>query len=132
MPRPRIVFMGTPALALPSLEACRRVGEVVAVVTQPDRPRDRGQAVQPSPVKAAAEAAGIPVLQPLKLKGEDFARTLVDLKPEVTVVTAYGRILPGEVLAAPRLGSLNVHASLLPRWRGADTPASATPRAPQS
>ncbi len=119
MPRPRIVFMGTPALALPSLEACRRVGEVVAVVTQPDRPRDRGQAVQPSPVKAAAEAAGIPVLQPLKLKGEDFARTLVDLKPEVTVVTAYGRILPGEVLAAPRLGSLNVHASLLPRWRGA-------------
>jgi methionyl-tRNA formyltransferase len=119
MDRPRIIFMGTPALAIPSLEACRAVGEVVAVVTQPDRPRDRGQAEKPSAVKVAAEAAGIPVLQPLKLKGTDFARTLASLRPEVAVVTAYGRILPLDVLTAPSRGSLNVHASLLPRWRGA-------------
>ncbi len=119
MDRPRIVFMGTPALALPSLAACGVVGEVVAVVTQPDRPRGRGQAVQPSAVKVAALAAGLPVLQPTRLKGTDFARTLAALVPEVAVVTAYGRILPVDVLAAPRRGSLNVHASLLPRWRGA-------------
>jgi methionyl-tRNA formyltransferase len=119
MDRPRIVFMGTPALALPSLQACRAVGEVVAVVTQPDRPRDRGQAIQASAVKLAAEAVGIPVLQPPKLKGTDFAQTLLRLQAEVAVVTAYGRILPLEVLAASRRGSLNVHASLLPRWRGA-------------
>jgi methionyl-tRNA formyltransferase len=119
MHRPRIVFMGTPALALPSLEACRAVGDVVAVVTQPDRPRDRGQAVQASAVKAAAEAAGIQVLQPTRLKGTDFAKTLAGLAPEVAVVTAYGRILPVEVLSVPLRGSLNVHASLLPRWRGA-------------
>ncbi len=119
MDRPRIVFMGTPALAVPSLLACREVGEVVAVVTQPDRPKDRGQLVQPSAVKVAAEAAGLPVLQPPRLKGTDFAQTLAALRPEVTVVTAYGRILPPDVLAVPRRGSLNVHASLLPRWRGA-------------
>jgi len=119
MERPRILFMGTPALAVPSLEACRAVGEVVAVVTQPDRPRDRGQAVQPSAVKVAAEAAHIQVLQPLKLKGTDFAQVVAGLRPEVAVVTAYGRILPLDVLSAPARGSLNVHASLLPRWRGA-------------
>ncbi len=119
MHRPRLVFMGTPALAVPSLEACRAVGEVVAVVTQPDRPKGRGQAVQASAVKLAAEAAGLTVLQPPRLKGTDFAQTLAALGPEVAVVTAYGRILPPDVLAAPRRGSLNVHASLLPRWRGA-------------
>ena len=119
MDRPRIVFMGTPALAVPSLEACRGVGEVVAVVTQPDRPRDRGQAVQASAVKLAAEAAGLTVLQPARLKGTDFAKALLGLRPEVVVVTAYGRILPPDVLAAPPRGCLNVHASLLPRWRGA-------------
>ena len=119
MERPRIVFMGTPALAVPSLEACRAVGEVVAVVTQPDRPRDRGHTVQASAVKVAAEAAGLLVLQPPRLKGTDFAQRLSTLRPEVAVVTAYGRILPLEVLAAPVQGCLNVHASLLPRWRGA-------------
>jgi methionyl-tRNA formyltransferase len=119
MDRPRIVFMGTPALAVPSLEACRAVGEVVAVVTQPDRPRGRGHAVQASPVKAAAEASGLPVLQPARLKQSGFAAGLASLRPEVVVVTAYGRILPAEVLAVPRQGCLNVHASLLPRWRGA-------------
>jgi methionyl-tRNA formyltransferase len=119
MQRPRIVFMGTPALAVPSLEACQALGDVVAVVTQPDRPRDRGQAVQASPVKEAALASGLQVLQPPRLKGTDFASTLAALKPEVAVVTAYGRILPEEVLAVPVRGCLNVHASLLPRWRGA-------------
>jgi methionyl-tRNA formyltransferase len=119
MDRPRIVFMGTPELALPSLLACRALGEVVAVVTQPDRPKGRGQSLQASPVKAAAEAAHLEVLQPPRLKGTDFAATLLALRPDVTVVTAYGRILPPDVLAAPRRGSLNVHASLLPRWRGA-------------
>lgn len=119
MERPRIVFMGTPVLAVPSLEACRAVGEVVAVVTQPDRPRDRGHTVQASAVKLAAEAAGLLVLQPARLKGTDFAQKLSALRPEVAVVTAYGRILPLDVLAAPVQGCLNVHASLLPRWRGA-------------
>ncbi len=111
--------MGTPVLAVPSLQACQAVGEVVAVVTQPDRPRDRGQAVQASAVKLAAEAAGLRVLQPVALKGTDFAQTLSALSPEVAVVVAYGRLLPAGVLAAPAQGCLNVHASLLPRWRGA-------------
>ena len=119
MQRPRIVFMGTPLLAVPSLQACQAVGEVVAVVTQPDRPKDRGRAVQASAVKLAAEADGLRVLQPPRLKGTDFARTLSALRPEVAVVMAYGRLLPPDVLAAPAQGSLNVHASLLPRWRGA-------------
>ena len=119
MDRPRIVFMGTPEFALPSLEACLALGTVVAVVTQPDRPRGRGQELSASPVKARAAAAGVPVLQPERLKGTDFGRALADLRPHALVVTAYGRILPPDVLAAPERGSLNVHASLLPRWSGA-------------
>ena len=119
MDRPRIVFMGTPAFAVPSLEACLEVGTVVAAVTQPDRPRGRGQEVSASPVKARAASAGIPVLQPPRLKGTDFSRVLADLRPAAVVVTAYGRILPPDVLAVPERGCLNVHASLLPRWRGA-------------
>lgn len=119
MARPGIVFFGTPQFAVPSLQACQAVGTVVAVVTQPDRPRGRGHHVQPSPVKELALAAGIPVLQPPRLKGTDFATRLAALEPEAAVVAAYGRILPPDVLAAPRRGCLNVHASLLPRWRGA-------------
>ena len=115
----RLVFFGTPEFAVPSLRACLEVGTVVAVVTQPDRPRGRGQHVQASPVKEEAERAGVPVLQPPKLKGTDFGARLRALEPEVAVVTAYGRILPQDVLDAPRRGCLNVHASLLPRWRGA-------------
>ena len=115
----RLAFFGTPEFAVPSLRACIDVGSVVAVVTQPDRPRGRGQHVQSSPVKEAAERAGIPVLQPPKLKGTDFGARLRALELEVAVVTAYGRILPQDVLDAPRRGCLNVHASLLPRWRGA-------------
>ncbi|HVP63044.1 MAG TPA: methionyl-tRNA formyltransferase [Myxococcaceae bacterium] len=115
----RIAFFGTPPFAVPALRACQAVGTVVAVVTQPDRPRGRGQHVTPSAVKAEAEKAGVPVLQPPKLKGTDFGERLRAMQLDAAVVAAYGRILPAEVLSAPRLGCLNVHASLLPRWRGA-------------
>ncbi len=115
----RIVFMGTPDFAVKSLEACFGLGEVVAVVTQPDKPRGRGHEVSFSPVKAVAVARGVPVLQPAKLKGTPFAQELKALSPDVAVVTAYGKILPREVLDAPAKGCLNVHASLLPRFRGA-------------
>ncbi|MHB8879013.1 MAG: methionyl-tRNA formyltransferase [Myxococcaceae bacterium] len=117
--RPRIVFMGTPEFAVSSLKACLEVGEVVAVVTQPDKPKGRGQEVQASPVKALALARGIPVLQPSKLRGTPFASELAAFAPEVCVVTAYGKILPPDVLKVPPRGCLNVHGSLLPRFRGA-------------
>jgi methionyl-tRNA formyltransferase len=115
----RIAFFGTPPFAVPALRACQAVGTVVAVVTQPDRPRGRGQHVTPSAVKAEAEQARLVVLQPPKLKGTDFGERLRALRLDVAVVAAYGRILPPDVLSAPRLGCVNVHASLLPRWRGA-------------
>ena len=115
----RIVFMGTPEFAVKSLEACLSLGEVVAVVTQPDKPRGRGQEVSFSPVKTLALAKGLPVLQPLKIRGTAFHEELKALKPDLSVVTAYGKILPLEVLEAPTHGSVNVHASLLPRFRGA-------------
>ena len=115
----RIAFFGTPPFAVPALRACQAVGTVVAVVTQPDRPRGRGQHVTPSAVKAEAEDAGLPILQPPKLKGTDFGERLRAMQLDVAVVAAYGRILPPDVLSAPRLGCVNVHASLLPRWRGA-------------
>jgi len=111
--------MGTPEFAVPSLLACLDVGEVVAVVTRQDKPKGRGQQLAVSPVKALALERGLPVLQPPKLKGTDFGTELKKLSPDVAVVTAYGRILPKEVLDAPRLGCVNVHASLLPRFRGA-------------
>ncbi len=116
---PRIVFMGTPQFAVASLEACLKLGEVVAVVTQPDKPRGRGQEVSFSPVKQLAIARGLTVLQPLKLRGTDFAQQLQALRTEVAVVTAYGKILPQDVLEAPARGCVNAHASLLPRFRGA-------------
>ena len=116
---PRLVFMGTPQFAVPSLEVCCALGEVVAVVTQPDKPKGRGQALAAPPVKVAALARGIPVLQPVKVKGTDFASELAALNADVAVVTAYGKSLPPDVLAAPRHGCVNVHASLLPRFRGA-------------
>jgi methionyl-tRNA formyltransferase len=116
---PRIVFMGTPAFAVPSLEACLEVGEVVAVVTQPDKPKGRGQEVQPPPVKVRALEAGLPVLQPPKIRGTPFADELRALRPDVCVVTAYGKILPRDVLEVAPQGCVNVHGSLLPRFRGA-------------
>ncbi len=119
MAKPRIVFMGTPAFAVPSLLACFDVGEVVAVVTQPDKPKGRGQQLSMPPVKEAALARGLPVLQPPKIRNTPFASELAALAPDVCVVTAYGKILPPDVLAVPPKGCVNVHASLLPRFRGA-------------
>jgi methionyl-tRNA formyltransferase len=119
-PRLRVVFLGTPAFAVPTLE--RLLGSshaVVGVVTQPDRPRGRGQKTIDSPVKAAARAAGLPVLQPDKLRDPAFMNELANLAADIGVVAAYGKILPEAVLAEPRLGMVNVHASLLPRHRGA-------------
>ncbi len=116
---PRLIFMGTPHFAVASLRACLELGTVVAVVTQPDKPRGRGQEVSFSPVKELALEKGLPVLQPLKIRGTDFAQQLAALKADVAVVTAYGKILPADCLDAPRLGCVNVHASLLPRFRGA-------------
>jgi methionyl-tRNA formyltransferase len=116
----RLIFAGTPDFAVPCLEACRASGaEVVAVYTQPDRPAGRGRKLTPSPVKQAALAAGIAVHQPGSLKSADAQRGLAELKPDLLVVVAYGLILPRKVLAMPRFGCWNVHASLLPRWRGA-------------
>jgi methionyl-tRNA formyltransferase len=116
----RLIFLGTPQFALPSLAALVDAGEdIQAVITQPDRPRGRGQKVSPSPVKELALSRGIPVLQPVRLKDPEFTATLKALAPELMVVTAYGRILTHEMLALPSVGFLNVHASLLPRHRGA-------------
>ena len=112
--------MGTPQFALPSLEALLAAGEeVAAVVTQPDRRQGRGQVVRPSPVKELALAWNLPVLQPRRLKDPALVQQLASLKPELLIVVAYGRILPPEVLTLPAVGCLNVHASLLPRYRGA-------------
>ncbi len=115
----RLIFMGTPQFAVASLRTCLELGEVVAVVTQPDKPRGRGQEVTFSPVKQLAVDRGLLVLQPAKIRGTDFAQQLKALAAEVAVVTAYGKILPTDALEAPRLGCVNVHASLLPRFRGA-------------
>ncbi len=115
----RVIFLGTPAFAAPTLKALLAAGEdVIAVITQPDKPRGRGRKVSPSPVKELALAHGLRVLQPVKLKDPDFMRTLRELNPELMVVTAYGRILTHEMLALPTVGFLNVHASLLPKYRG--------------
>ncbi|MEP7185401.1 MAG: methionyl-tRNA formyltransferase [Rhodanobacter sp.] len=116
----RVVFAGTPEFAVPCLEACRASGaDVVAVYTQPDRPAGRGRKLSPSPVKQAAMSAGIAVEQPESLKSAAAQATLASYKPDLLIVVAYGLILPRKVLAIPRLGCWNVHASLLPRWRGA-------------
>lgn len=116
----RVVFMGTPAFAVPTLDALVGAGhEVRAVVAQPDRPSGRGQQLVSPPTVARARALGLPVLQPLKVKSGDFPEAFERLDVDVAVVIAYGRILTPRLLAAPRLGCVNVHASLLPRWRGA-------------
>lgn len=116
----RIVFMGTPEFAVPSLEALLRSEEkVVGVVTQPDRPKGRGQMLTPSPVKLVAEREGIPLLQPTKMKDSAFLDALRAWQPDLIVVVAFGRILPPVILELPPLGCINVHASLLPKYRGA-------------
>lgn len=120
MAKPRVVFAGTPAFARASLAALVAAGVVpVAVLTQPDRPAGRGRRLTMSPVKAFAEAAGIEVLQPPTLKDAAAVQRLAALEPDLIVVAAYGLLLPESVLGLPAKGCLNVHASLLPRWRGA-------------
>src|SRR5581483_4358437 len=119
-PRLRIVFFGTPAFAVPTLDALIASRHpVAAVVTQPDRPRGRGHKVADAPVKARAAAAGIPVLQPERMKDPALLAQLRALHADLGVVAAYGRILTDDLLAIPRLGMINVHASLLPKYRGA-------------
>jgi methionyl-tRNA formyltransferase len=115
----RVLFYGTPEFALPTLEGLLRHHTVVAVVTQPDRPAGRGQRLAASPVKRRAETAGLSILQPGRLRDEEWPERLAALEPEVAVVVAFGQILPKAVLDVPARGSINVHASLLPRYRGA-------------
>jgi methionyl-tRNA formyltransferase len=116
----RVVFFGTPAFAVPTLDALLAAGHLVAaVVTQPDRPRGRGQKTTASPVKETATLANVPILQPSSIKTPEFSEALAALHPDIGIVAAYGQILTQEVLATPRLGMINVHASLLPRYRGA-------------
>lgn len=116
----RIVFMGTPQFSVPSLLALlMSKDQVVGVVTQPDRPKGRGQNIIPSPVKAICEREHIPVLQPLKMKAPEFLDALRAWTPDVIAVTAFGRILPPVILTLPPRGCINVHGSLLPKYRGA-------------
>lgn len=115
----RIIFMGTPDFAVPILQTLIQRGQVVGVVTQPDRPSGRGQQLHPPPVKVAAQAANIPVYQPKSLRSEEAAAPLRDWQPDLIVVAAFGQILRPHVLNLPPYGCLNIHASLLPRWRGA-------------
>lgn len=116
----RIVFMGTPDFSVPALKALVEVGhEVAAVVTQPDRPRGRGKELQMTPVKVQALAYGIPVYQPEKVKDPAFVEILRNLQPEVIVVIAFGQILSRDILDLPPYGCINIHASLLPKYRGA-------------
>lgn len=116
----RLIFAGTPHFAAAALQALLTADhQIVAVLTQPDRPAGRGMQLQPSPVKQLALACGVPVLQPLTLKQPEIQQQLAELGADVMVVAAYGLILPQAVLDIPRHGCLNIHASLLPRWRGA-------------
>jgi methionyl-tRNA formyltransferase len=116
----RIIFMGTPDFAVPALhKLLNGPDHVVAVVTQPDRPKGRGKKLTPPPVKVAAAKAGIPVLQPTKIRTEEFLNTLRNYQPDLIIVAAYGRMLPASILELPRLGCINIHGSLLPRHRGA-------------
>jgi len=115
----RALFFGTPEIAVPALEALHEVAEVVGVVCQPDRPAGRGMTLRPPPVKAAAERLGLPVHQPKKIKRPPLADWVAERDVDVALVMAYGRILPQAVLDAPRRGCMNLHASLLPRYRGA-------------
>jgi len=116
----RVVFMGTPLFALPSFQSILRSEHVVGVVTQPDRPQGRGMVMTASPIKEEARKHSLPVYQPVRIR-QDVAliKTLADLAPDIIIVVAFGQILPASVLKIPRLGCMNVHASLLPKYRGA-------------
>lgn len=119
-PRLRLAFFGTPRFAVPTLEALARSShEIVAVISQPDSPRGRGQHLTATEVKRTAQGLGLPVLQPVRLKEPGFRERFVALQTDLGVVAAYGKILPDWLIDTPRLGMINVHASLLPRYRGA-------------
>lgn len=115
----RVIFMGTPDFAVPSLEALLTKHEVVLVVTQPDKPKGRGKKMVPTPVKACALEHGIPVLQPEKVKEPEFVEQLRSYEPDLIAVTAFGQILSEPILEMPKYGCINVHGSLLPKYRGA-------------
>ena len=114
-----VVFMGTPDFAVPSLENIAKVHNVQAVFTQPDKPVGRKMVLTPPDVKVCAEKLGIPVYQPVKLKDSDSYEIIKELNPDVIVVVAYGQILPENILNIPKYGCINVHGSLLPKYRGA-------------
>jgi methionyl-tRNA formyltransferase len=116
----KIIFMGTPQFSVPGLQALHQNGyEVALVVTQPDRPKGRGRKITSCPVKQTAQDLGYPVIQPGSIKSPEFADQIKSLKPDFQVVIAYGKILPETVLTLPRVGTINIHASLLPKLRGA-------------
>ena len=115
----RVIFMGTPEFSVPCLAALTEACEVIGVVTQPDRPKGRGQKLRPSPVKTWALEHGLTVYQPEKVKTEEFTTRLESLQPELMIVVAFGQILSQRILDIPTYGCINVHASLLPRYRGA-------------
>jgi methionyl-tRNA formyltransferase len=115
----RTVFMGSPEFALPTLRILAERMPVVGVVTQPDRPAGRGRILTPPPVKVLAEELGLPLIQPRRLREAEATQQLLDWKPELIIVAAFGQILRDEILELPTYGCVNLHASLLPRWRGA-------------
>ena len=116
----KIVYMGTPDFAVPPLEALVRSGyEVAAVVTQPDKPKGRGKTLMPTPVKEEAMKHDIPVYQPLKVRDPEFVEILENIAPDIIVVAAFGQIIPKKILDMPKYGCINIHASLLPKYRGA-------------
>lgn len=120
MNKPTILFMGTPDFALPALRGLVHGGwPVLAVVTQPDRPQGRGRSPAPPPVKRLAEELGLPVFQPEKVREPDFLAKFRTLAPDVVAVAAFGQILPPEIIHGPRMGCINIHPSLLPKYRGA-------------
>ena len=119
MSKLKTIFMGTPDFAVPSLEALKNKVDLIAVVTQPDRPKGRGHKLIPSPVKVWALDNSIPILQPERIKTEEATEQLEQLKPDLIVVVAFGQILSKRILDLPKFGCINVHASLLPRYRGA-------------
>lgn len=116
----RVIFMGTPDFSVPALKELYDNGhEIIAVITQPDKPKGRGKAMQFTPVKEAAMELNIPVYQPVKVRDESFVEELRKMNPDVIVVVAFGQILPKEILDMPKYGCVNIHASLLPKYRGA-------------
>lgn len=119
IPRLRAVFLGTPAFAVPSLRALLTAAEILAVVTQPDKPKGRGRRTVSPPVAVLARELGVRVLQPAKLRSPEVLQTLRELAPDVIVTVAYGKIIPKEILDLPPRGAINVHPSLLPKYRGA-------------